>query len=217
MPVPLRPTGAAWRGREFPARRRVPFGGHRGLLIPRSPGGAVPPEGRAPGGTARSAARAPLAVHGRTTVKVEVVFRTSTALLVSVRLLKVAEPTAGPWPGSGSSLAQMPKPDLASNASPLLLRAGDRDVGEDGVGDRELRLAADVVGLEHDAAVRRVDDVDVADPDALEHLRGREDPDRRGRSASPQKWPPARTSEMFSNRSAGWRRSRSSGSRSPAS
>ena len=33
----------------------------------------------------------------------------------------MTEPTAGPWPGSGSSLTQMPKPDLASNASPLLL------------------------------------------------------------------------------------------------
>jgi hypothetical protein len=30
----------------------------------------------------------------------------------------VADPTAGPWPGSGSSFAQIAQPDLASNWSP---------------------------------------------------------------------------------------------------
>src|SRR5690242_4829449 len=52
-----------------------------------------------------------------------------------------------------------------------LAGAGDRRVGEDGVGDRELRLAADVVGLEHDAAVGRVDDVQITHPDSLVDLR----------------------------------------------
>ncbi len=31
----------------------------------------------------------------------------------------MADPTAGPRPGSGISLTRMPKPDLASKASPL--------------------------------------------------------------------------------------------------
>src|SRR5581483_2060338 len=40
-------------------------------------------------------------------------------LLLKVRVLKVTEPITGPWPVSGNSLAQIPKPDLASKASPL--------------------------------------------------------------------------------------------------
>ena len=52
-------------------------------------------------------------------VNVVVVFLMFWKLLLNIRLLKVAEPTAGPWPASGISLTQMPKPDLASNASPL--------------------------------------------------------------------------------------------------
>ena len=45
-------------------------------------------------------------------VNVLVVFWMLTALLLSVSWLNVAEPTAGPWPASGSGFAQMPKPDL---------------------------------------------------------------------------------------------------------
>ncbi|MEN3306205.1 MAG: hypothetical protein V7603_2407 [Micromonosporaceae bacterium] len=41
-------------------------------------------------------------------VNVVVVFWMLTKLLLSTRWLKVTEPTAGPWPGSGSGLAQMP-------------------------------------------------------------------------------------------------------------
>ena len=53
-------------------------------------------------------------------VKVLVVFLMFWALFDITRFVNVAEPTAGPWPGSGSSLTQMPKPDLASNSSPDL-------------------------------------------------------------------------------------------------
>ena len=80
-----------------------------------------------------------------------------------------------------------------------LAGAGDGDVGDDGVGDREEPLAADVVGLEHDPAVRRIDD-GVVQPDALEHLGGGVDPDAGER---PQKWPPDLTTEMFSQRIGG--------------
>src|SRR5256885_6329458 len=52
-------------------------------------------------------------------VKVDVMFLMFWKLLLILRLLKVTEPTVGPWPGSGKSLAHKPKPDLASNASPL--------------------------------------------------------------------------------------------------
>ncbi|MFD2355219.1 PfkB family carbohydrate kinase [Nonomuraea ferruginea] len=47
-------------------------------------------------------------------VNVEVVFLMFCALSAKRRPRNVAEPTAGPWPCSGSSLTQMPKPDLAS-------------------------------------------------------------------------------------------------------
>src|SRR3954451_12071732 len=55
----------------------------------------------------------------RMMVNVVVGLLMSTALLLNCRLLNVTEPTAGPWPASGSGLAQTPKPDLASNWSPL--------------------------------------------------------------------------------------------------
>lgn len=50
----------------------------------------------------------------RMMVNVEVGFWMSTALLLSRRLLKVTDPTAGPCPASGIGFAQMAKPDFAS-------------------------------------------------------------------------------------------------------
>jgi len=52
-------------------------------------------------------------------LNVVVLFSMSMKFWLSTRWLKVTEPTAGPWPGSGMGLAQMPKPDLALNWSPL--------------------------------------------------------------------------------------------------
>ncbi|TWF73261.1 hypothetical protein FHX73_16412 [Kitasatospora viridis] len=47
--------------------------------------------------------------HGFTVMaKVDVVFWMLTSLSFSTRWLNVTDPTAGPWPGSGSGLAQMP-------------------------------------------------------------------------------------------------------------
>ncbi len=52
-------------------------------------------------------------------VNVLVWFSMSRKLLLNCRLVKVTEPTAGPWPASGNGFAHSPKPDLASYASPL--------------------------------------------------------------------------------------------------
>ncbi|MNE87374.1 hypothetical protein D3C80_1845700 [compost metagenome] len=52
-------------------------------------------------------------------VNVDVLFLIGVTVLVIFKLLNTTEPTAGPWPGSADSLAQMPTPDLASKASPL--------------------------------------------------------------------------------------------------
>src|SRR5690606_38254314 len=83
----------------------------------RCPAGVRPPPAGQP---SAQAGRTPARRHSRMMVKVVVVFRMSSALPVRVRPRKVADPTAGPCPGSGISLTQMPSRALASKASPLL-------------------------------------------------------------------------------------------------
>src|SRR6476469_10997592 len=65
-------------------------------------------------------------------------------------------------------------------------RPRDRHVGEHRVGHREQWLPTHVVGLEHDAAVRRVHDVHIGYPNALEYLRRRVDPDSREGLGAPE-------------------------------
>src|SRR6266568_1333224 len=91
------------------------------LVVPFGQCGGAPAEPGSRNAAGRVWPPGGIPVCGQFTVMVNVVvvFSMLTKLLFSVRPLNVADPTAGPWPASGSGLAQMPKPDLALNWSPL--------------------------------------------------------------------------------------------------
>src|SRR5262245_52804411 len=116
-------------------------------------------------------------------------------VLLNRRLLNVAEPMAGPWPGSGSSLTQMPKPDLASNASPLFktpeIEMFVNIVSVTGVCSGYLvwNMMPEYVGSMMSTSLTRMprNSFDAAKAQIAPNV------------WLPQKWPPARTSEMFWN------------------